>query len=515
MSRLGRALGASAFVLLGGAAVLAGPAGLARAAEGQMSWAFHVTIAPRWLDPAETESAITPFMVLYALHDALVKPMPAGQTTPSLAESWTVSADWKTYDFVLRNGVKFHNGDPVTAEDVKFSFERYRGGGAKLLKDKVKEVQALDARRVRFVMKDPWPDFMTFYGTTATGAGWVVPKKYVEKVGDEGFGRAPVGAGPYRFVSVTPGIEMVLEAFDGYWRRAPSVKRLVFKSVPDETTRAAALKRGEVDIAYFLNGPVAEDVRRTPGLKLTAARTNAVFFLDFVDQWDPKSPWHDRRVRLAASLAVDRKAINEAEALGFSGLTGNIVPRHMEFALPIDPHPYDPKRARQLLVEAGYPNGFDGGEISPNPPYFTMAEAVATNLGAVGIRIKLRTMERAAWLTAWREKKLHGIVLAAQGAGGNAATRIEGVATKGGMFAYGVLPEVEDLFQRQGRELDRKKREELLHQIQRILSDRVVFAPIWENGFIRGVGPRVQESALELIRAFPYSAPMEDVRLKP
>ena len=187
----------------------------------------------------------------------------------------------------------------------------------------------------------------------------------------------------------------------------------------------------------------------------------------------------------------------------------------MEFALPIDPHPYDPKRAKRLLVEAGYPNGFDGGDISPNPPYFTLAEAIGGNLGAVGIRVRLRTMERAAWLTAWREKKLKGVVLAAQGAGGNAATRIEGLATKGGMFAYGVLPEVEDLFQRQARELDRRKREELLHQIQKILFERVVFAPIWENGFIRGVGPRVQEGSLELIPAFPYSAPMEDVRLKP
>ena len=498
------------FMLLLGAVAIP----VASAAESQMAWAFHVTIAPKWLDPGDTESAITPFMVLYALHDALVKPMPAGQTTPSLAESWTGSPDWKTYDFVLRPA-RFHNGDPVTAEDVKFSYERYKGGGAKLFREKVKEVQVLDARRVRFVMKESWADFMTFYGTTATGAGWIVPKKYVEKVGDEAFSKAPIGAGPYRFVSLTPGVQMVLEAFDGYWRKPPAVKRIVFKSVPDETTRAAALKRGEVDIAYFLNGPVADEVRRTPGLKLSAQRTNAVFFLDFVDQWDPKSPWHDRRVRLAASLAIDRKAINEAESLGFSGLTGNIVPRHMEFALPLEPHPYDPKRAKQLLIEAGYPNGFDGGDISPNPPYFTMAEAVATNLGAVGIRVRLRTMERAAWLSAWREKKLHGVVLGAIGAGGNAATRIEAVATKGGIYAYGVVPEVEDLFQRQARELDRKKREELLHQIQKILHDRVVFAPIWENGFIRGVGPRVAESALELVRAFPYSAPMEDVQLRP
>src|SRR5262249_33320054 len=128
--------------------IVFGSAGIVHAASGQMSWAIHVTIAPRWLDPADTATAITPLMVLYALHDALVKPMPKGQTTPSLAESWTASPDWKTYDFVLRNGIKFHNGDPVTAEDVKFSFERYRGGAAKLLKDRVKDVQVVDARRV-------------------------------------------------------------------------------------------------------------------------------------------------------------------------------------------------------------------------------------------------------------------------------------------------------------------------------------------------------------------------------
>jgi peptide/nickel transport system substrate-binding protein len=494
------------------ATALAVPA--AAAPDGQMNFAFHVTIAPRWLDPAETESAISPFLVLYALHDAMVKPMPGSHTTPSLAESWTASRDGLTYEFVLRNGVKFHNGDVITAEDVKFSFDRYKGGAAKLLKSKVKEVRVVDARKVRFVLHEPWPDFLTFYGTTATGAGWVVPKKYVEKVGDEGFKKAPIGAGPYKFVSMNPGIEITLEAFEGYWRKVPSVKRVVIKSVPDETTRAAALKRGEVDVAYFLNGPIAEEVRRTQGLKLTAARTNTVFFLDFVDQWDPKSPWHDQRVRLAASLAIDRKAINDAESLGFSGLTGNIVPRHMEFGVPIEPHPYDPQRAKKLLAEAGHANGFDAGDLTPNPPYFGMAEAIANNFAAVGIRVRVRTLERAAFLTTWGDKKLKGVVLGAQGAGGNAATRIEGLATKNGQYAYGVLPEVEDLFVRQAKELDRKKREEMLHQAQRILHDRVVFAPIWENGFIRGVGPRAEEPALTLIPAFPYAAPYEELRLK-
>jgi peptide/nickel transport system substrate-binding protein len=482
---------------------------------GQVTWAVHFTLAPRWLDPAENEGTITPFLTLYAVHDALLKPMPSGAATPCLAESWSLSPDGLVYDFVLRSGVKFHNGDTLTAEDVKFSFERYRGANAQLFKDKVKEVRVLDARRIQFRLKEPWPDFITFYGTTATSAGWVVPKKYVEKVGEDGFKKAPVGAGPYRVVSVTPGIEIVLEAFEGYWRKVPRVKRLVFRSLPDETTRAAALKHGDVDIAYFLNGPVAEDVRRTPGLRLMAVRSNALFFLDFRDQWNPVSPWRDQRVRLAASLAIDRAALNQAEQLGYAGLTGNIVPRSMEYALPIDPDPYDPARAKRLLAEAGHPQGFDGGELTIAPPYEGAGEAIANYLTAAGIRVKMRTMERAAFFSAWHEGRLKGVVFGGLGPSGNAASRIQIIAVKGGAFAAGVVPEVQDLFERQARELDRRKREELLHQIQRVLHEKSVFAPIWENGFIRGVGPRVAEPALALIPFHPYSAPYEDVRLKP
>ena len=182
---------------------------------------MHVSLAPTWFDPAETSGIITPFMVLYALHDAMVKPMPGKPLAPSLAESLTASKDGLSYDFVLREGAKFHNGEPVTAEDVKFSFERYRGASHDMLKERVAAVETPDARHVRFKLKEPWPDFLTFYGS-ATGAGWVVPKKYVEKVGDDGFKKAPIGAGPYKFVSFTPGVELVLEAFEGYWRKTPA-----------------------------------------------------------------------------------------------------------------------------------------------------------------------------------------------------------------------------------------------------------------------------------------------------
>ena len=492
--------------------LLAAPA--AAQPSGTMTWGLHVTIATRWLDTSETESEISPFMILYALHDALVKPMPGNLNAPSLAESWSVSRDGRIWDFTLRKGVRFHNGDPVTADDVKFSFERYRGAQAALLKARVAEVQIVDASHVRFQLKEPWPDFMTFYGTSASGAAWIVPKKYVEKVGEDGFRRAPIGAGPYRFVSLTPGVELVLEAFDGYWRKTPSVKRLVMRSIPDESTRAAALKRGDVDVAYYFNGPIAADIRRTPGLTLAATRTNGVLWLEFPEQWTAGSPWADRRVRMAASLALDRQAINEAETLGHSGPTGNIVPRHQEFALAIPPDAHDPKRAKALLAEAGYPNGFDAGEFVPYPPYNSMGEAIANYLAAVGIKTRVRVMERAAFLSAWRDKKLRGVFVGATGSAGNASTRIEPFITSKGLNAYGTIPEVEDLFQRQIKEMDRKKREDMLHQIQRLLAERVVFAPIWENGFIRAYGPRVAEPGLTLIPAFPYSGPLEDVRLK-
>ena len=502
-------------VVLFALTVLGSPYPVSAAPEGTMTWGVHITLASRWLDPAETEGIITPFMVLYGLHDALVKPMPAGQQTPSLAESWTQSKDGLTYEFVIRKGVKFHNGEPVTATDVKFSFERYKGAGAKLLKERVREIQLVDAGRVRFVLKEPWPDFMTFYGTSATGSGWIVPKAYVEKVGDDGYKKAPIGAGPYRFVSFNPGVELVMEAWEGYWRKVPNVKRLVLRSLPEETTRAAALKKGEIDIAYLLTGPVAEEIQRTPGFKLVAPKeSQGTFWLDLPDQWDPKSPWHDKRVRQAASFAIDRQALNQAETLGYSKPTGSLIPRVLEFSRFYEPDPFDPARAKRLLAEAGYANGFDAGDLYPWPPYFSMGEALAGYLGNVGIRTRIRTMERAAMTTAWREKKLKNVIVGITGAAGNAATRLDAYVSRNGIYTSGVMPDVEDLFQRQARETDVKKREALVHQVQDILRERVTHIPLYELAFIWGVGPRVEEPGINLIRSFAYSGPLEDVRLK-
>jgi len=481
---------------------------------GQMTWAVHFSLAPTFFDPGETTGLITPFLVLYALHDGLVKPMPGKPQAGSLAESWSVSPDGLVYEFVLRQGVRFHNGDPVTTEDVKFSFDRYKGAGATLMKSRMAAVEIVDAHRIRFRLKQPWADFMTFFGTPATGAAWIVPKKYVEKVGDDGFKKAPIGAGPYRFVSFQPGIELVLEANEQYWRKTPSVKRLVFKSVPDESTRLAMLKRNEADLAYSIRGALAEEIRRTPGLTLKSTGGAFTEWITFLDQWDPKSPWADRRVRLAANYAIDRKSLNEAEYLGQSKVTASIIPSGFEFAWSPPIYAYDPQKAKQLLAEAGYPNGFDAGQISADTVYAPIAEAAANYLQAVGVRIKVNPMERAAIIKANQEKKLRNLTRSGSATFGNAATRIEAFVFGEGMFAYGSYPDIDGLFREQAAEPDRKKREALLHRIQQLMHEKVMQAPLFEPAFLNGYGPRVAESGLGLITYHGYSAPYEDVKLK-
>jgi peptide/nickel transport system substrate-binding protein len=497
------------------AAILAiGAGGTARAGgpQGQLTWAIHTTLAPIWFDPAETQGIITPYMVLYALHDALVKPMPGQALAPSLAESWSASEDAQTYEFVLRAGAKFHNGDEVTAEDVKFSFERYHGTASKLLKERVAAIETPDARHVRFRLKEPWPDFITYY-VGAAGAGWIVPKKYVEQVGEEGFKKAPIGAGPYKFGSFTPGQELVLEAFEGYWRKTPNVRRLVFRVIPDESTRLAALKRGEVDIAYSIRGELAEEVEHTKGLALKPALTMAMYFLYFADQWDAKSPWHDVRVRRAANLALDLASINEALTLGHSHINNSIVPETFDFYWAPPAAVYDPKKARALLAEAGYPSGFDAGELFCDGSYANLAEAAINNLEAVGIRMKLRPLERAAYYKAYGEKTFKNVIQGSSGAFGNAATRIQAFVAKGGAYAYGSDPEIDALYEQQAVELDQHKRGQTLAKIQQLVHERAMFAPLWQLAFLNGVGPRVKESGFGLIANFPYTAPYEDVSL--
>jgi peptide/nickel transport system substrate-binding protein len=255
-------------------------------------------------------------------------------------------------------------------------------------------------------------------------------------------------------------------------------------------------------------------MQRTPGLTLKAANT-APFWLYFPEQWDPSSPWHDVRTRQAASLAIDRKTINQAITFGYSKLTNNaFVPPHFEYYWQPPEPIYDAARARQLLADAGHPEGIDAGAFYCDAAFSRIGEAIVNNLREAGIRANLRPIERAAFYKSYAERKYKNLIMGGSAAFGNAATRLEAFAVKGGAYAYGSYPEIDALFQQQAVELDHAKREALLHKIQQLVHELVIAAPIWQLAGLAGVGPRIGESAIGLIGGDPWTSPYEDITLK-
>ena len=224
-------------------------------------------------------------------------------------------------------------------------------------------------------------------------------------------------------------------------------------------------------------------------LKLVFSGGVATNFIDFFDMWDPKSPFHDPRVRKAVSLAIDRKSLSEADTLGASKPNGNLMPKNFEFAVPIEPDPYDPEQAKKLLAEAGYPNGFDAGDLYPIPPYFATGEAI------VELSRRGRHPGEAAHdgtrrvLFGARQQEAQGAVLsAAPRSMGNASTRMAAIVPSDGTYAYGGWPDLDELYKKQLSETDPEKRGAMLADIQKILHERVRFAPIWDYFWPSGVG---------------------------
>ena len=205
-------------VLASTAASLSSPAGAA--ARGKLVLAWHAGLASRWLDPQEHDGTATPDNFFTAIHDGLIKNQGTALFDhPALAEKFTVAPDAKSATFTLRKGIKFHNGELVTPQDVKFSYENYRGAKADVFKKKTERVEIVDDRTIRFHFKEPFLDFAILFGTANVAApGWVVPEKYYKQVGADGFKQKPVGAGPYRLVRHEPGVKLEMEAFDGYYR---------------------------------------------------------------------------------------------------------------------------------------------------------------------------------------------------------------------------------------------------------------------------------------------------------
>ena len=486
--------------------------------KGKFTYAAHVTITPAWLDPQENPPQVTPYNFSYALHDALVKPMPGKDFVPSLAESYEIAPDSKSATFKLRPNIKFHDGSPVTPEDVKFTYEQYRGASAGILKAKLERIDLPDSRTVKFIFKEPFVDFLTVYGTPASGAGWIVPKAYYEKVGKDVFKTAPMGAGPYRFVRQVPGTELELEAFTDYWRKTPSVKTIIAKGVTEPATRLTLLQTGDVDAMYSIPGELLDTVRADPKLRLTAPLSASTWLEMVPDR--PDSPLTDKRVRQAISLVIDRKAINDAELGGMSPIEGGFIPSEWPGAIQRPVPPTDIEQAKKLLAEAGVSGGFEVSTITPLPPNSSWAERIASQLRAVNIKTSVNTMERGAFYDSLApgENRLKGFIIQFSGAPGDAAARVRENAVCKGAFSGLCLPDVDQRMAKYDASVDAKERQQILTEVQNYLLDQYIFTPVVRNVFTIAAGPRLANPKLEdIVGSIPqyiWIGPWEDIQVK-
>ncbi len=378
------------------------------APSGGMVLAWHTNIASRWLDPQQHDGTASPDNFIMALHDALIKNLRDKRyDDPALAETYAMAEDAKSATFRLRPGLKFHDGAPVTLDDVKWSFEHYRGAWGEVLHNRTEGIELVDDRTLRFHFKEPFLDFPILMGTSnVSGAAWVVPAKYYEKVGQSGFMQKPIGAGPYKLVSQEPGVRLDFAAFDDYYRPV-HIKQLTMVSVPEAATRIAMLERGEADIVYNVPGELIERVKSNPKLML-APVVSANFWLEFPGFQDPKSPFHDKRVRQAISLAIDRDAINQAECDGLGRVDGNWINDDVEYGMPWPKWERNLAKAKQLMAEAGFPNGFAVDWLTPVPNYYSRGERIVSQLQAIGIRAQAAD-DRARRLSEAAARRAQGM----------------------------------------------------------------------------------------------------------
>jgi peptide/nickel transport system substrate-binding protein len=469
-------------------------------AKGKFVEAWNTSLSPAWNDPQENPPQITPYNFQLALHDALVKHMPGKTFAPSLAESYEMAPDFKSATFKLRPDIKFHDGSPITPDDVIFTYQSYRGANAKILHDKLEKIDAPDSRTITFKFKEPFVDFIMIYGSPSSGAGWIVPKSYYEKVGKDGFKQKPIGAGPYAFVKQMAGNELELEAFSDYWRKPPSIKSLIFKGIPETATRFAVLKTGEADAAYAIQGDLFQTMQKDPSLRTIAVQGNPTW-LETMSLDRPDHPVHDLRVRQAISLALDRKALNDAELGGTSSIGGNWIPPDWPGALDKPVPPTDLAQAKKLLTEAGVGDGFDISAITPLPPYFSWGERLVSQLRAVGIKTTLNTMERAAFYDQMNAgpNRLKGLILMFSGAPGDAASRIRESAVTGGTFSGLSVPEIDGWMKQYDASTDLQERKRLVEQVQSFMLDQQFMIPVCRNVAIWGFGPRLANAPLETV----------------
>lgn len=398
-----------------------------------------------------------------------------GRLVPQVARDVKVSADGLEYRFTIRDDVKFHNGAPLTAEDVKFSIERIVDPKVKSTRrpyfaDILDKVDVVDDHTVTVRLKTRDVVFLNKIAAFVA----LVPRAYVESLPSvEAFARAPIGCGPYRLVEHKIGQSLELARFDDYYGKKPGVKHLIFKLIPEASSRVNALLTGEVDMA---DGIAPSDVKRiedSKGLDAIPVSKGSPLHVRLYANV-PGTPLYDRRVRLALNYAIDVDSIIKNVMHGIGRPLSTFISADYPVGASPDlkPYGYDPAKARKLLAEAGYPNGFETELLTPTVYPKDVTEAVAAYWSTVGVRAKIKILDYPAWNRLNNTHKSGPMtVMQYSNALYDPITPIAGTASKHGTWSDYYNPEVEKLIEESHSVSDPGERDQLFRKIGRILRD--------------------------------------------
>jgi len=422
-----------------------------------------------------------------------------GEISFGLAESYRLLND-RTWEFKLRKGVRFHNGDPFTAKDAKFSIDRLLDPATKnpfrSLYDTIKEVSIISDFTINITTNQPDPLLHKRLSLTA----WIVPSAYIEKHGIGEFLKKPFGTGPFQFVKWVKNDYLALEAFNDYWGGVPKIKKIITRPIPEAASRMAALELGEADIVTNVPPFLIPQLQAKKGIQIQSVPSGRIIFVSLNTRPDGQAALKNQKVRQALNYAVDKNAIIEKILMRSGVERATILTNyHFGFDPNVKPYPYDPTKAKALLTEAGYKDGFELDLVTPSGRYLMdkeVSEAISGMLNKVGIKTEIRVMETGNWIKAFLSRELKGAYMVGWG---NMLFDAEGTFSNflveeapACIYKTSVADQVEKLIKEARSEMNLEKRKGIYSEIQKLILEDAPMLFLYQLTDNYGVRDRVK-----------------------
>ncbi|AMQ07706.1 ABC transporter substrate-binding protein [Sporosarcina psychrophila] len=457
------------------------------------------------LDP-QKQGKMPDMNILINMFDTLITTDSDQQLAPSLAESWEV-VDEDTWEFKLREDVIFHNGEKFNAETVKFSIERLLDPATQspiVELSNVESVEVIDEYIVQLhtAGSDPiLPNKLTLFG------GVIVPKEYIEENGEEHFAEQPIGTGPFKFVSWKRDNEVVMESFEDYWQGASAIKTLKFRAIPDEANLAAALRAGEIDIATGITPDIMKQLEGNTEINVKSEQGIRTFFIS-LDTKDPESPLHKKEVRQALNYAVDVDLMIDSVLDGQAKRVTTLIPEeNFGYDESITPYEYNPEKARELLNEAGYPDGFDI-TFDANNLDSNNVQVITAQLKKIGVNVEANLMDGQTFISNIRAEKASPMYY--QGNTGwtlDAMSNFQSYIKSDRRYNRWEDDKVDKLIDIEEQSLDSKVRQEAFTELQEIIKEEAPFIFLYQINNLYGIqeGVNWQPNSIGILRMYGAS----------